>query len=375
MNLRSVLCREVMWLFGFLPIKKNKIVFISYYGKYYNDSPRYIFEAIAKKGGNIDCVWLLNDSQKKIGDARVVKKGSIRSLYELATAKVWVDNCRKPLWTRKRKKQFYLQTWHSGIGNKAAEKLAQDKLTHEYIKSAIHDSNMADLFISNSKWLTKIYKEYFWYHGEILEQGLPRDDSLYRKKDGYYKKVCKFYNIDDDTNLLLYAPTVRDDGDIRCYDMDYLSVIEYLKNITNKKWKMIIRLHPNIKDSKIDDLYGKEILNGSKYDEINDLILASQYVISDYSSCLFDALLADKITLIYASDFEHYKKKRGFIFKWDITPFPIATSTTELLKLLENFDVTKYNDKRIKFLNNLGLVRNTRAAETVANRIITSLNQ
>ena len=110
MDVHSIICKGLLCFFGFFPIKNNKVVFSSYYGKYYSDNPMYLFEAMAQKDMGLDYVWLLCDEKAKINNARVVKKGSVKSLYELATAKVWVDNCRKPLWTRKRKKQYYVQT-------------------------------------------------------------------------------------------------------------------------------------------------------------------------------------------------------------------------------------------------------------------------
>lgn len=369
-KIHSLICRGMMNVFGLLPIKGNKIVFTSYYGKYYNDSPRYIFEAMAKKNKELDYVWLFCDESKSIQNARTVKKGSIRSLYELATARVWIDNCRKPLWMKKRESQYYVQTWHAGISNKAGEMLAQDKLTSEYVKSAINDSDMANLFISNSRWLTKLYRDYFWYSGDILEVGLPRDEMLYRDYKSYHKKICKNYGVDDDVKFVLYAPTFRNDGDIKCYDMDYEAVIKLLSGMTNKKWKMIIRLHPNIKDEDICIKYNDDLLNGSQYDDINELILASDYVISDYSSCLYDAILADKITIIYASDMKQYKDERGFIVSWEETPFPIAESNEELLGVIKNIDIDGYKENITRFIEECGVVKNKNASYDVADYIL-----
>ena len=112
----------LMKLFGLVPIKKNKIVFQSFYGAYESDNPKCIYDAMRKKYSDYDFVWLMQDKNVKIEGCRVVKSTSINALYELATAKCWIDNSRKREWCVKRKEQYYVQTWHAGIGLKAGEK-------------------------------------------------------------------------------------------------------------------------------------------------------------------------------------------------------------------------------------------------------------
>lgn len=74
MDVHSIICKGLLCFFGFFPIKNNKVVFSSYYGKYYSDNPMYIFEAMAQKDMGLDYVWLLCDEKTKINNARVVKK-------------------------------------------------------------------------------------------------------------------------------------------------------------------------------------------------------------------------------------------------------------------------------------------------------------
>lgn len=370
MDVHSIICRCLLYFFGFFPIKQNKVVFSSYYGKYYSDNPMYIFEAMTKKNVGLDSVWLLCDEKTKIKNARVVKKGSIKSLYELATAKIWIDNCRKPLWMRKRKKQYYVQTWHAGIGLKAGENACADKLSKKYVESAINDSKMANLFLANSDWVEKIYKTNFWYTGEILKKGIPREDALYKDSNEVHKKICSIYNEPSDMHFVLYAPTFRNNGSLKSYNMDYEKVIDALKEKTGYSWKIILRLHPNIKDADTEIPYSDIVLNGTQYNEINDLILASDILITDYSSCMFDGMIANKAVVIYASDIDEYKKERGYLFKWEELPFDIATNTDELIKIINLFKRTNYNKKVEAFKDTLGFVKGGNASEDVAKYII-----
>lgn len=171
-------------LFKILPLQ-DKVVFSSYWGKNYNDNPKYISDELLKRNKNIKQVWL-NNSEKKFkvdSNIKVVKWGSIGMIYELATAKVWVDNHTKPVWVSKRKSQLYIETWHGGLGMKKIEADMGENLTPEAKKQIMHNSEMADLFISNSDFLTKIYKRAFWYKGPILECGFPRNDIFFYPKN------------------------------------------------------------------------------------------------------------------------------------------------------------------------------------------------
>lgn len=360
----------LMKIFGILPIKKNKIVFQSFYGEYYNDNPKYIYEAMRRIEPNYDYVWLMQDRTVKIAGCRVVKSTSVKALYELATAKCWIDNSRKREWCVKRRKQYYVQTWHAGIGLKAAENACADKLSKKYVESAINDSKMANLFLANSDWMESLYKKYFWYNGKILKKGVPREDSLYKKSEEAYKKICSYFDISNDTRIVLYVPTFRDEDSIKAYTMDYKKVLQFLNEKTGNNWKMILRLHPNIKNDDGKIIYNEEILNGTQYKEINDLILACDYLITDYSSCMFDGMIAGKKVLIYASDIEEYEKERGFLFKWNELPFEIASDTAKLIDILSRFDEKNYKNKITSFQRTLGFVSGGSSSKDVANYIL-----
>lgn len=360
----------LMKLFGFLPIKKNKVVFQSFYGAYYSDNPKCLYEEMRKILPDYDYVWLMKNDNIKIDGCRIVRSASIRALYEMATAKCWIDNSRKREWCVKRSSQYYVQTWHAGIGLKSGEKACADKLSPKYIESAINDSKMANLFLANSDWGEKIYKTNFWYTGEILKKGIPREDALYKDSNKVHKKICSIYNEPSDMHFVLYAPTFRNNGSLKSYNMDYEKVIDALKEKTGYSWKIILRLHPNIKDADTEIPYSDIVLNGTQYNEINDLILASDILITDYSSCMFDGMIANKAVVIYASDIDEYKKERGYLFKWEELPFDIATNTDELIKIINLFKRTNYNKKVEAFKDTLGFVKGGNASEDVAKYII-----
>ena len=170
----------------------------------------------------------------------------MKAIYHLATAKLWIDNSRKREWIIKRKGQYYVQTWHGNVCIKTIEKDAEDYLDKPYIRCAKHDSQMADLMISGSKFRTKNYRSAFYYKGEILEYGLPVSECFYKDFSIVKDKVRKFFKIDEEVKIALYVPTFREKDCLDSYDMDYERVLKALCQRWAGSWKLVIRLHPNI---------------------------------------------------------------------------------------------------------------------------------
>lgn len=369
---RNILYIFILYLFRIFPIKRKKIFVANFKGKGFADNPKYIIERLNELDDSYKIYWMVESYKIKIPDYIVpVKKNTIISLYHIATARIWIDDCRKDLYFRKRKGQFYIQTWHAGIGNKLGEAFAIDKLPAEYILAAKNDSKMADLFLSNSEWLSCSYRNSYWYKGSILKKGLPREDILFDDKLKFHKEICDFYEVENDTKFILYAPTFRNDGNIEVYNIDYKILLDSFNIRYKGCWKLIIRLHPNIQNLQDSIEYSSTILNGSKYEDINRLIMASDFVISDYSSCLFDALLANCNAFVYASDLAEYQEKeRGFAFTWEEQPFLIAENNEQLSDIVMNFNDAIYKKKRKEFLNTCGFYEHGNASTEVAKYII-----
>lgn len=377
--IKKICVTFLYYLFRIFPIKKNKIFVSNYYGKGYGDIPKYITEELLKKSNTYDIVWVIKDEifasnlPKKI---RVVKRNTLKCIYEQVTSKFWIDNCRKQFYERKRKNQFYIQTWHGCIGYKNAELAAADVLPEEYIKGAKNDSKMADLLISNSKYCTNFYKKYFWYDGEILECGCPRNDIIVNNDAKVIKKVKKYYKIKDDVKICLYAPTFRADGSLEPYNIDYSSLISELEKRFSGKWMLLIRLHPNI-SALAGNIkgYGENIINATDYPDMQELLVASDFMITDYSSCIFDYALSNKPALIYATDIEEYSKDRDFAIKIEDTPFPLARNNKELKKIISKFDIEKYKSNVDKFYNKMGIKETGKSSKKIADLIFEISNE
>lgn len=122
---------HVLWI---CPVDTKKIIFKSFRGQNCGDSPGAIFQELKKRRPDLHYYWVMRDTSTVIPGASVIRNGSIVELFHLATAKVWVDNKRKGMWCTKRKKQYYIQTWHAGISGKKVEADARGALSDYYLK-------------------------------------------------------------------------------------------------------------------------------------------------------------------------------------------------------------------------------------------------
>lgn len=372
LTIKGVIARGFMYLCRIFPIT-NKVVFSSFDGKNFGDDPKALFDEMIKQGIETEYIWLLDDIKFDVPEnVKLVKAFSILAIYHLATAKVWVDNCRKHAWTVKRKGQYYIQTWHSsvgGVGIKKVEKDAEDFLPKPYIEAAINDSKMADLFISGSAWITQYYKDAFWYSGKILECGNPVADNYFKNVDAARKRVHEFYNLDSTTKIILYSPTFRDDLSMTVYDMNYEAFRKAVEKRWGGHWVVIVRFHPNLRYKQTTIKFTSNILDGLPYGDICDQMIACDIVVSDYSCCAFDGMQLNKKVILYCPDLEEYKNNRGILIDIEKLPFPMAKTNDELNMLIENFDEEEYRKEVNSYRANIQNYNDGHASETVVDII------
>lgn len=373
--IKIIIRMVALTVFSVFPIKKNKVVFSNYFGKGgYGCNPKYIAEALINSGCDLDLVWITDNCNDELPpDIRCVRNMSFRSFYELCTARIWVDNQRKKLYVPKRKGQFYIQTWHGGIALKKIEMDAiqsyDEKLSYRIER--FHDNRMIDIFISNSTFCTNMYRNAFLYTGDILECGYPRNDILVQNSDNLYReKIRRQFNISLDTKIVLYAPTFRSSKRIDAYQIDYTKVLAELENSLKEEWVFLIRLHPNVASSAKEIRYSKNIINASKYGDIQELMVAADMLITDYSNIMFEFSYMMKPCFLYTTDLDEYEKERDFYIDYNSLPFLKAMTTDELCKNIKQFDGDKYKDELTEFMIQFGIKETGNASETVAELIL-----
>ncbi len=373
MSFVSKIASAAAWtLFGLMPVKKNKIVASSFYGKGYSDNPKAIIEELRQRGENLDLVWLTKPGQEDTlpEGVRPVSYDSLKRIYELSTAKVWIDNCRKGA-MKKRKGQFYLQTWH-GLALKRIEKDAATKLDDAYTPYAIRDSKQTDLIVSNCAHMTKVYKTGFWYDGEVLETGSPRNDMLFEDPTAVREKVRKNFDLPKDRKLVLYGPTFRADHSLDAYCLEAESLLAALSDRFGGDWTLLVRLHPVVEElsNQVFTYDGEHVCNATPYPDIMELLAACDCVITDYSSLMFDFAITGRPCFQFATDLQAYLKDRNFYFPLTDLPFPRAESNAALTENIRNYSETEQKTRWERFNKDFGLMEDGKAASRCADLIL-----
>ncbi len=365
-------CGSLLYrLFWIFPIKSNRIFITGYYGKGYGDSGKYIVDELLCQNEEYDIVWSLRNTDEELPTGvRGVKFRSVKAIYNEATSRIWIDNCRKMPWTRKRRGQYYIQIWHGDIGLKKIEKDAEAALADYYVESAKNDSAMADLFVSGNEWFSQCIKRAFWYDGEIAECGYPRRDILYSTDEKLKSDIRRALGINREEKILFYAPTFRramSENDLSVYKIDWQRVLAAMSERFGGEWVGMVRLHPNI--SKYADLLNlpENVFNATDYPDMQELLFAADACVTDYSSSVFDFAVTQKPGFIFAVDYEEYKKDRDTYFDVKKLPFPFAESNDELVADIIGFDLNEYLKKHDEFYNGMiGMYEEGHASEYIA---------
>ncbi len=343
--------------FKFFPIDNRKIVFANYNGLGYGCNPKYIAEELLAQNTNYKLIWLANldkHSYKFPKEIKCVEMKSLRGLYELFTAKLWVDNYHKVSMLEKslnkRKGQYFIQTWHGSFGIKKIEgDFHALKSNKGWYQNALKNAELQDFLISNSQFEDDVYKSAFWNKGKILRLGHPRNDIFFRKNEKLKQKIFNILGIDLDDKILIYVPTYRQGCALNNYNIDFDALKQVLEQKFGGKWKIVIRLHRNIK-LRIDFNNKNFLIDATEYDDVQELLAVSDAAITDYSSCIFDFMLSKKPAFIYANDITKYNNERGFYYPLEETPFSIAKNNVELINNIKNFSSKSYIDSVDKFL-------------------------
>jgi CDP-glycerol glycerophosphotransferase len=347
--------RDVLYFF---PIRKNKIVFLNFDGKGYGDNPKYIAEEFLRQNVSCKMVWLVRDGSYVPSCIKEVDIDGLMAFYELSTAKIIISNCKSniPFYyiKRKKKNQYYLQTWHGDFGPKYIEKEIEEVLPPDYVAASKADSAITDAIISGNKWFTSIIKESFWLPEQcnILEYGAPRNDVYFRGVEQKNILRQKFgFSLDE--KILLYAPTFRDNGDVSSYNIDFERLRQCLNHLHGEEWKIVIKLHPNSANIAGLFRYNDSIIEGSSFEDQQELCMISDCLITDYSSIMADFMLMSKPVFLYVPDLEKYSDRttgRGLRDLYFRLPFSLSRNQEELEARILEFNSKEYVEKLDAFM-------------------------
>ena len=358
-------------------INSNKIVFSNYFGAGYGDNSKYLAAYVLSNKLPYELVWLIdkrrrNDKDEMPSAIRKVSIYSFAALKELSTAKFWIDNCRKNFFPCKKTGQIYIQTWHGGPAVKKIEKDAF-LLPAKYIRMAKKDSNATDYLISNCDYMTSILGKCFWFNGQILNYGIPRNDIFFdaEKVSISKKKIEHFFNLQNGSKTILYAPTFRASESLKPYSIDYKKLKTELSNKFGGEWNILIRLHPNVMKLANELCIPDFVINASAYSDVQELLCASDILITDYSSIMFDFSLQKRPVFLFCTDIDSYQSNdREFYFQPQELPFAFSENNDELIKNISQYDEQNYKNKLNNWKNFIGIHDNGTSCKKIINLIL-----
>lgn len=357
--------------FYYLPVKKNKIVFLHDFGNGYGDSPKVLAEEIMRRGLSYDMVWLVNDMNLDIPNPiRKALMSRIKSVYELATAKVIITTAKSKYYLKKKSTQFFVYIPHGQIGAKYVERQAGDTLSKGYIDGSIWHSKVSNLFISSSKLHTEEELTWYWYDGEVMECGLPRNDIFFHYTPEDVQDIKKKVGIPAGVKIVLYGPTFRNEPSNDPYAIDTERVLQALEQKTGDKWIFLFRAHPNfVWYGKPAFDYSDKVIDVTNYPDMQELLLISDVLISDYSSTMFDFNLMHRPVFLFTKDIEAYQKMRGLKDWYFKVPFPFCHNNDELASAIANYDEKEYHEKCAEFDKFYGNLETGTAAKQIVDRL------
>ncbi|SNT04006.1 CDP-glycerol glycerophosphotransferase [Streptosporangium subroseum] len=326
-------------LIRFLSPRENLALFESDVGTGYTGSPRYVYEELRRRGTPLEMVWSVARTRRNFpSDAKLVRRMSWRHIWTMARAGYWVDSHGMPLSYPKPSGTRYLQTWHGqGIkstGFNSPDLRADFPGPRAQWRAAVE---RWDALVSPSAEFERTFLPANDYRGLVLRYGSPRCDVLVHGDDEAVRRAKDLLEIPRGPKVLLYAPTYRDQA--RSSGRSVRADLTMMAEALAGEWVVILRPHP-VERYRVPQHLRHFVRPAGWYPEINDLMLASDALLTDYSSLMCDYAITGRPMLFLIDDWDEYRRvERGVYYDLpEIAPGPCLTTTEELIHVLNDLD-------------------------------------
>jgi CDP-glycerol glycerophosphotransferase (TagB/SpsB family) len=324
------------------PVEPGLFYFESYAGRTATDSPLAILEELRRRRPDLTAYWGIADHSQCAPDGTRPVLLRSREWYDvLARVGCLVVNTDVEPWFRRRPGQVLLQTFH-GYPSKAmgaAQWRALDYRPSRIREARTRGVDTWSAILTPTPEMTRYYREQYSYEGPALERGYPRDDALTGEGAGTRRaEVRRLLGIGEHQTAVLYAPTWREHlaSRPRAADMTDFLDIAAAADALGDDHVLLLRGHrfhaPDVEDARVLDV--------TAYPEVNDLILAADAAVLDYSSLRFDFALTGRPMVFLVPDLEEYDAgSRSFLFPFaESAPGPFVRDTAGVVAELRDLD-------------------------------------
>lgn len=358
---------------SFSPIES--VLLQSYRGEFATDSQLAIHAELRTRRPDLELLWGVMDRSVAVPEGGRTLLIESREWYAaLGSSRYLCRNIEFERYFWKRPYQRYLQTFHGYPFKSMGASLwrIQGRPESVIANECARRSDAWDAIVVPESFCVDLYRREYRFSGEALVTGYPRNDTLVTADTAAVRpRVLAQLGIDEDRIVVLYAPTWRDrvatsPWTAKLFDgLDLESLAEQLGN----RYAVLVRGHNyNLREGH-PPITGK-VWDVSAYPEINDLLLAADVAVLDYSSIRFDWLITDKPVVFFVPDLEDYLSSRKVLFDFQPTaPGPLLATTGEVAEALLDLGtvVSEYAAARELFNKEFNRLHDGHATERVIN--------
>lgn len=300
---------RALYAVGRLLPRSDATVFETDTGHGFGDAPRALHAEMSRRGSPGRLVWSVRTG-RRLPDPSIerVVRGSPRWFWELARARAWIVNQNLPHDLRRPRGTTYVQTWHgTPLKRMQHDAHAQDPAYLERVSAA---TRQWSVLLSPSPYATAAFRSAFRYDGPVLEEGSPRNDALVLgRRDGRVRATLRDRWGLADGPAVLYAPTFRDGRTRDPLPLDVAALVALLP----PEWSVLVRPHPLVRSPRVPGDVAARVRDVRDHPDAQELLLAADVLVTDYSSLLFDATVAEVPVVLHVPDLERYRDdERGF---------------------------------------------------------------
>jgi CDP-ribitol ribitolphosphotransferase len=262
--------------------------------------------------------------------------------YHLARARVFVvDSHYVPVYVvRPRPGTTIAQTWHASgaIKRIGYSVVGKDFGADETLVSVVRLHANYTLCLAASRAAALQFVDAFRQPISLFrtDLGIPKTDVLFGERAIHAERaVRERYAIPDGRRVILYAPTFRGHSLVAARHPQGLDLVAMARRLSDDH-VLLLRSHPAVRlRPRLDPSVASFVIDVSGHPEINELLLITDVLVTDYSSVVFDFALLGRPMAFFAPDYDDYERERGFYFDYRSTlPGPVFETTDDLADYL-----------------------------------------
>jgi len=306
-------------------------------GDQVSDTQLALADEISRNHPQIKVVWGVQSYAVAVpeGQERVLV-GSAEYFHVLARSRYLCVNHEVSPEIEKREGQVLVQTYHGHpFKSMGVHRWTTQRARPAQIERALHARRSWDVLLSPSACATRLYRDNFPLDVDIAEVGHPRNDRLARATDEERDALRRHLGIAPSTTAVLYAPTYRDLASSNPWVSPIVTFIDpvELSARLGPDYTVLLRGHPANGRYDNAEHHADGVIDVTSYPEINDLIIATDVGVLDYSSLRFDYSVTKKPMVFFVPDKEQYFSFMPPLLDFDLTaPGPQPTTLEELVE-------------------------------------------